>query len=147
MMELDILQRILLAAITVVSLQQVQIAQIEPQAVVKTTQTEERVREYFADLPVMIDIAKCESHFRQNDENGITLKGEIDPQDRGVMQINERYHLKEAQRLGFNIYDLEGNLGYARRLYELNGTRDWLASSQCWAIPRMDRERGLLGQG
>jgi len=41
----------------------------------------------FFDIPVMIEVAKCESRFRQTDGNGETLRGEKNILDRGVMQI------------------------------------------------------------
>jgi hypothetical protein len=95
--------------------------------------THEKVSQYFDDLPIMIDIARCESHFRQFDPKGNIFRGEKNRFDVGVMQINESYHLKESKKLGYDIYSLEGNMAYARYLYEKEGARPWLASSQCWA--------------
>jgi hypothetical protein len=95
--------------------------------------TKEQVEEYFADLPIMIDIARCESRFRHTDKYGNVLRGELTPKDVGVMQINEGYHLTDSKKLGFNIHTLEGNMAYARYLYEKQGARPWLASSHCWA--------------
>ena len=41
-----------------------------------TTQSvEATVREYFADIPVMIEIARCESKFRQFADSGNVLRG------------------------------------------------------------------------
>lgn len=94
--------------------------------------TEEYVREYFTDIPVMAEIARCESRFRHYVNGGEVLRGEKIPQDRGVMQINEYYHLEDSKKLGFNIYTLEGNVAYARYLYEKQGTRPWRASAKCW---------------
>ncbi len=48
------------------------------------------------------------------------------------MQINEKYHLKRSQTLGYDIYTLTGNLAYAKRLYEEEGTKPWKASAPCW---------------
>lgn len=93
--------------------------------------TEEFVRNYFADIPVMIEVARCESHFRHM-VNGEVLRGNAVSTDRGVMQINEYYHLETAQKLGFDIYTLEGNVAYARYLYEKQGTRPWRPSAKCW---------------
>ncbi len=97
----------------------------------KTTQM--RVEEYFADIPVMVDIARCESRFRHTDKNGNLLRGELTPADVGVMQINEKYHLETSEELGLDIHTLEGNMAYARYLYEKQGARPWLSSSHCWA--------------
>ena len=94
--------------------------------------TEEYVRNYFIDIPVMADIAYCESRFRHVDSNGNLYRGEINYLDVGVMQINEYYHLTQAVKLGYDIYTLDGNLTYARWLYNEEGTVPWLSSSLCW---------------
>jgi hypothetical protein len=94
---------------------------------------EEKVNQYFSDLPIMIDIARCESHFRQVDKNGKIFRGVANRYDVGVMQINEMYHLEESKKLGYDIYTTEGNMAYARYLYEKEGARPWIASSPCWA--------------
>lgn len=92
------------------------------------------VRTYFSDVPVLAEIARCESHFRQNDvRTGTVLRGLVNRDDVGVMQINTRYHATTAQKLGYNLYTLAGNLAYARHLYEREGTRPWSASRACWA--------------
>ena len=102
----------------------------------QTLTTEERVREYFKDTPIMIDVARCESQFRQHDVNGNVLRGIQNSKDVGTLQINEKYHLDTAQRLGINIYTLEGNLEYGRYLYETQGTAPWVHSSKCWGKTR-----------
>jgi hypothetical protein len=94
---------------------------------------EQTVRVYFADLPILVRIAKCESHFRQYDDKGEVLSGVANYMDRGVMQINELYHNSKALTLGMDIHTLEGNLEYARHLYEQEGTRPWMSSSSCWS--------------
>lgn len=94
--------------------------------------TEEYIRQYFSDIPIMIQIAKCESRFRQLDTDGDIHRGIVNPADVGVMQINEYYHLDEAGKGNYNIYTLEGNTSYARALYEKYGTRPWNSSKPCW---------------
>lgn len=94
--------------------------------------TESTVRTYFADAPIMIEVARCESRFRHYDANGDVMRGIVNALDRGVMQINEHYHLETATKLGYDIHTLEGNLAYARHLYETQGTRPWISSSPCW---------------
>lgn len=93
---------------------------------------EEITREYFADIPVMIEVARCESTFRQNKPDGTVLTGHVDPDDTGVMQINKRYHLKTAINLGLDLDVLEDNLAYGRWLYEQQGLQPWSASRPCW---------------
>lgn len=93
---------------------------------------EKKVREFFADIPVMVAVAKCESRFRHYDANGNVLKNRQGTSATGVLQIMASYHREAARDLGYDIDTLEGNLGYARHLYESNGTRDWEASRSCW---------------
>jgi len=99
---------------------------------------EEYVTEYFADAPVMIAIAQCESHFRQFDKSGSIHRGKINRSDLGVMQVNEYYHGEKAKTLGLDLYTIEGNVQYARYLYEKEGTTPWLSSGKCWK-PKNDR--------
>jgi len=94
--------------------------------------TESYIRHYFADLPVLIDVAYCESTFRQHDKNGQVLRGKVNNSDVGVMQINLYYHSSDAQKLGYDLDTLEGNTAYARALYEKKGASPWVHSSDCW---------------
>lgn len=87
-----------------------------------------KVKEYFIDIPIMIDIAKCESGFRQFNDNGTVLKGSglyI-----GVYQIDEKIHKDYAKELGMDIFSVEGNLAYARHLYNNLGPQPWPACSK-----------------
>lgn len=98
--------------------------------------TEEKVKEYFKDVPILAKVAYCESHNRQFNENGTVLRGVQNPADVGVMQINEKYHAATAVKLGLNIHTLEGNMEYARYLYDTQGTKPWKYSSHCWSSER-----------
>ncbi len=95
---------------------------------------ERRVIEYFHDIPVMIAIASCESNFRQYDEDGLLL---VNPNPNstasGVFQILYTTH-KDAwsQSNETHIATLEGNLAFARKLYEESGTTPWNPSRSCW---------------
>ena len=99
----------------------------------KAMTVEQYVRNYFSDIPVMIEIARCESRFRQHDKNGDVLRGQENNLDRGVMQINEYYHNNDSEKLGYDIMTLEGNTAYARHLFEKKGVKPWKSSSPCWA--------------
>jgi len=94
--------------------------------------TELVVRSYFQDIPVMIQIARCESGFRHTLADGSVLRGIVDKDDTGVMQINRRYHEKQAVAMGLDLNDLYQNMTYARALYNKEGTRPWSASAFCW---------------
>lgn len=95
--------------------------------------TEAAVRSYFSDIPVMVQIARCESTFRHTLADGSVLKGKVDSADTGVMQINLRYHGETAEKLDLDLFDLHDNMAYARDLYERQGTRPWSASAPCWS--------------
>ncbi len=93
---------------------------------------EEAVRTEFADIPVMIDIARCESKFTQFNTTGEPLHGGYQSKMIGVFQIYEDIHAAYAQTLGMDITTLEGNLAYARLLYNREGTQPWMSSFPCW---------------
>jgi hypothetical protein len=89
------------------------------------------VRSYFADVPVMIAIAKCESGPRQFNSDGTPLMGGTGTMG-GVFQFDETVHHTKALSLGFDINTLAGNLAYARYLYGASGTNPWISSFGCW---------------
>ena len=93
---------------------------------------EQYVKDYFQDVPVLAEISRCESQFRQNSISGDVLRGSANKKDVGLMQINEEYHLPSAKKLGYDIYSVDGNLGYARYLYEHYNVQPWVSSSKCW---------------
>lgn len=94
--------------------------------------TEEIVREYFKDIPIMAEVSRCESRFNHYSEDGSVLKGRVDSDDTGVMQINKRYHEATAVSMNLDLDNLYDNLAYARSLYERQGTQPWSASMPCW---------------
>jgi hypothetical protein len=97
------------------------------------TYTEEMVREYFKDIPIMAEVAWCESRFAHVDSaTGEPLRGHLNNQDIGVMQINEHYHRDTAEKMGLVIETFEDNLTYARHLYNTQGVQPWNASRPCW---------------
>jgi hypothetical protein len=101
--------------------------------VVTMLDTEAVVREYFADIPVMIQVARCESTFRHTLADGTILRGFVDDRDTGVMQINLGYHGETADRMGLDMENIYDNMAYARDLYERSGTQPWSASAPCWS--------------
>ncbi|MBY0309885.1 hypothetical protein K2Q16_01930 [Patescibacteria group bacterium] len=101
-------------------------------ATVEVTTQEDIVRSYFRDIPVMAEIARCESTFRQTLPNGEVLRGKVDSDDTGIMQINRRYHGVKAAQLELDLNDIYHNMAYARYLYETQGTQPWSASAPCW---------------
>jgi hypothetical protein len=97
-----------------------------------TISVEAYVRDYFKDTPILAEISKCESTFRQFDSKGRVVKGRVNSDDVGIMQINTYYHADEAKKQGFDLYTLDGNLGYAKWLYGKYGDAPWVHSSKCW---------------
>ena len=93
---------------------------------------EKLAKAYFKDDPILVDIARCESQFRQLDKNGNILRGEKNKGDLGLMQINEYYHAETAEKLGFDLKNVEGNMAYAKYLYNKEGGQPWVSSSKCW---------------
>jgi len=93
---------------------------------------ESYVREYFKDMPILAEIVGCESHFRQFNKDGKVISGRVNSRDKGLAQVNVDYHLNDAIKLGFDIYTVDGNLAYAKWLYEKKGTDPWNASKPCW---------------
>jgi hypothetical protein len=96
------------------------------------------LKDYFADMPIMARIAKCESRNRHFDSNGQVLKGEKTPLDRGVMQINLYYHEATAEKMGLDVHNIDDNVAFARYLYEKYGAKPWMSSSACWSKPSSD---------
>lgn len=90
------------------------------------------VREYFADTPVMAEIAWCESRYRHLGPDGEIFRGKVNKSDIGVMQINTAYHEEDAKEMGLDLYSLSGNLEFARHLYVTQGTHPWNSSRPCW---------------
>jgi len=93
---------------------------------------ENYLKKEFADTPLLVEIARCESTFTHFTKDGKPLRGRVDSRDVGVMQINEFYHLETATKLGFDLHTIDGNIGYAKYLYEREGARPWKASQPCW---------------
>ncbi|HEY4507400.1 MAG TPA: hypothetical protein VJJ47_00750, partial [Candidatus Paceibacterota bacterium] len=91
------------------------------------------VRAYWADEPIMVKVASCESNFRQFGEDGQPLLGWANPEDIGVMQINRKAHAAKAKALGLDLGTLEGNLAFARHLHRTQGLAPWVYSKHCWS--------------
>jgi len=98
----------------------------------QTVNLESDVRAYFKDTPILAEIAKCESQFRHVGLNGKIITGKVNKGDLGVMQINKYYHAEDAEKLGLDLNTFEGNMAFAKHLYDKYGTRPWDSSSSCW---------------
>jgi|SRR6185503_14034347 len=106
---------------------------------------EEYIRDYFADEPILAEVASCESHFTQFDKNGNVVKN-ANSSAVGVFQIMSSVHATFAdQKLGLDIYSLQGNAAYARYLFDHQGLKPWEASKSCWSksAAYKDMQNGL----
>lgn len=89
------------------------------------------VEDVFGSNHIMVDVAHCESGFRQYySGGGVLIAG--DSNAVGVFQLLEYWHEKAAEDRGYSIYTVEGNVGYAQELYEEEGLKPWSPSSLCW---------------
>jgi hypothetical protein len=119
----------------------VSITQIQPeevrsedyQPITDSKNVEKFLKDYFADLPLLAKIGKCESQNRQYNSRGDVLRGKANVYDRGVMQINILYHQETAEKMGLDLNKIDDNVAYARYLYEKYGAKPWMSSSPCWS--------------
>jgi hypothetical protein len=100
---------------------------IEPKIV------EAYLRKEFADTPILVDIARCESTFRQFHKDGSVVRGRVNSADVGVMQINLKYHGETAKKMGLDLNTVEDNAAFGKYLYSKYGSKPWSASSKCWS--------------
>ena len=105
-------------------------------SVEKPVTLESYVRAYFAETPVLAEIVRCESTFRQVGKDGKVLRGESNKSDLGLLQVNEYYHGEKALDLGFDLSTVNGNLAYGKYLYDKEGTKPWSASEKCWGTKK-----------
>ncbi|MBP6923977.1 MAG: hypothetical protein KBC62_01215 [Candidatus Pacebacteria bacterium] len=126
---------LLFASISITSEAHAGTASTIPKAVYSPIEVEKKVREYFKDTPQMIEIARCESKFRQFTDAGNVLRGGSGGGMIGVFQFYESIHAPAAQTLGFDLATLEGNLGYAKHVHKTQGTAPWNSAKYCWDVP------------
>lgn len=107
-----------------------------PEVVVKNVHNkkdvENEVHRIFKDVPIMIEVARCESKFRQFTDAGNVLHGGTDNKMIGIYQIYEDIHRAKALSLGMDINTVDGNIRYAEYLYKREGTSPWISSMPCW---------------
>ncbi len=80
------------------------------------------------------DIALCESGTRQFNDDGSLYRGEITPDDVGVMQINELAHpYNMALNMGYDTHTTKGNIDFGIELYKEHKSTPWNPSRACWS--------------
>jgi len=79
---------------------------------------EQKIRDTFPEDPDRaVKIAKCES--------GLNPKAVSPTNDHGLMQINKTVHKVEG-----DIYDVDTNLQFARKLYDERGWKPWVCNTK-----------------
>ena len=109
--------------------------EVEPKEVLieaRINWTEERIkeeiRETFPEAPeTFIRIAKCESNFLPHAYNPTN-----NSHDGGILQISQKYHGEEMEKMKLDPYNVQDNLKFGRILYEESGLSPWSASKHCW---------------
>ena len=103
-----------------------------PSATPTSTPTvKEAVIAEFGSNSIMVRIASCESGFRQFAKDGSVLKNPHSTA-KGVFQVMYSIHNAAALKMGMDVLTTEGNIAYARVLYDTQGTVPWNASKYCW---------------
>jgi hypothetical protein len=88
--------------------------------------------EYKVDEKLVRAIIKCESSMYGSAINHNKIDGVVWSSDFGLMQINDYYHEKTMEKLGFDIRNEFDSLKYGIILLSTQGTSPWKASSKCW---------------
>ena len=79
---------------------------------------EQKIRDTFPEDPDRaVKIAKCES--------GLNPKAVSPTNDHGLMQINKSVHKVDG-----DIYDVDTNLQFARKLYDERGWKPWVCNTK-----------------
>jgi len=96
-----------------------------PQEVLVRAETQEerltrKIVKAFPNEPRMVLVAKCES--------GFIPTAISHTNDHGLFQINKTVH----DTTGYDLYDEDENIAYAKRLYNQSGLAPWKYSSHCW---------------
>lgn len=76
----------------------------------------------------------CESRYTHYKKGGGVLTGQITSGDIGVAQISRPHHEERAIALGLDLSDFRDNLKYARKLFEEQGDKPWLAPVDCGQV-------------
>lgn len=87
---------------------------------------EEKILEAFPDVPIMIEVARCESQL-----DPLADRGNLNV-DVGLFQINQ-VHLERLEKLGLDRRDIDDNITFAKMLYEESGLNAWYMSKPCWS--------------
>mgnify|MGYP001575329934 FL=1 len=91
--------------------------------------------------PELGAICACESSYegtasgkpQQFEKDGVTVRtGRINVLDKGMCQINLKYHQAQALKMKLDLLTEYGNITYANWLYGQQGSKPWNWSAGCW---------------
>lgn len=91
----------------------------------------------------MVAVAYCESSLEQYDKEGKVVENPK-THDIGVFQINP-VHFQEAEKLGFDLSTVSGNIGFAQWLLKTEGLNAWYSSAKCWTGNLTTLEKNTAG--
>lgn len=91
----------------------------------------QQIRAVFADAPLMVRVAKCESGLVHR-QNGELIRNRKGSSARGVFQVLMRVHQPQMYKMGLNPERTDHYLAYVRYLYDQYGLKPWQASEHCW---------------
>ena len=75
----------------------------------------------------MVKVAEGESGLKQWHADGRVVRGIVDKNDTGLLQINMRYHGAQAKKLGLDIEgSIVDNVKMARHIYDTQGITAWV---------------------
>ena len=94
-------------------------------------------KQYTVDEKLVREIIKCESQLyggaiNHNKDKG----GKIWSSDWGYLQINDYFHEKTMNKMGFDIHNQWDSLEYGFILISKEGYTPWKASKTCW-LPKI----------
>ncbi len=94
------------------------------------------LRSYFHDIPIMVEIARCESEFENVQSNNTLSYGR--EKSFGFFQIHAPNWHDIAVRLGLPDYQTDAmqNVLMARHILDVQGFRAWQSTKHCWG-PRV----------
>lgn len=93
----------------------------------------EYIEQELKDYPALKEICRCESGLRHTNDKGNLIVGIINPNDRGVCQINYPSHKEKLTEMKLDPDKLEDNLKFAKYLYDTEGKIPWRCSQSCWS--------------
>lgn len=100
----------------------------------------EAIRFWYGNIPSldawdMIDTIKLESEFIHFNRNGSVLRGNENPNDIGLHQINTVESVDEIREAGCNVEDIDCQFEVALLIYRKYGLKRWVKYEQVKSLP------------